>query len=470
MVFSSLEFLYIFLPCCLLLYFAVPGLKAKNYVLTALSLVFYAFGEPVWVALLVFSALTDYVNGRLIGRYRGTWKAKAALVASLVINLGLLCAFKYLNFFFSSLGLLFHTDMPSIALSMPIGISFYTFQTLSYTIDAYRGKTEVQKSFGSFLLFVSLFTQLIAGPILRYSDLAHQLENRRSTLYGAAAGLTRFMFGLGKKVLIANAAGRTADLILTGNLAEITTLDAWLGMLCFTFQIYFDFSGYSDMAIGLGRVFGFQFGENFNYPYVSRSITEFWRRWHISLGSFFRDYVYIPLGGNRRFQLRNILIVWLLTGLWHGASWNFVLWGAYYGVLLSVEKFALKKWRLPGFSAVFATFFFTVLGWVLFYFTDLTRAGAAYAAMFGVGHAFANQTSWTLLLNNAPLLILAFLAATPLPSNIAVQLRRLGLDILSPKRGAVRAAATSIAAAVLLALSTIMLVGDSYNPFLYFRF
>ena len=469
MLFSSIPFLYYFLPLFFAVYFAMPK-KTRNAVLLLASLIFYFYGERGYVLLLVFSSVMDYTVSLLIEKHRGKPAAKAALLVSVIVNLLLLGFFKYSDFLIGSVNALFGLSVPLLHIHLPLGISFYTFQTMSYTIDVYRGDAKPQRNPLDFAAYVTMFPQLVAGPIVRYQTVAGELTGRGHTMEGFAAGATRFLIGLGKKVLIANAAGRTADLILTGNLAQITVLDAWIGMLCFTFQIYFDFSGYSDMAIGLGRVFGFRFGENFNYPYVSRSITEFWRRWHISLGSFFRDYVYIPLGGNRRFQLRNILIVWLLTGLWHGASWNFVLWGAYYGVLLSVEKFALKKWRLPGFSAVFATFFFTVLGWVLFYFTDLTRAGAAYAALFGVGRSFASQTSWTLLLNNAPLLILAFLAATPLPSNIAVHLKRLGLDILSPKRGAVRAAATSIAAAVLLALSTIMLVGDSYNPFLYFRF
>ncbi|MCL2083824.1 MAG: MBOAT family protein [Oscillospiraceae bacterium] len=470
MVFSSLEFLYIFLPCCLMLYFAMPGLKAKNHMLTVLSLLFYAWGEPVWVCLLVFSAFTDYVCGRMAGKYRGAWGAKAALIASIVINLGLLCTFKYMNFFLENIGLLLRTGMPSVGLTMPIGISFYTFQTLSYTIDVYRGKVPVQRSFASFLLFVSLFPQLIAGPILRYSEIAEQIENRRCTFGGMASGLARFMAGLGKKVLIANFAGRTADLILGGDLYAMTALDAWIGMLCFTFQIYFDFSGYSDMAIGLGRIFGFRYGENFRYPYISRSITEFWRRWHISLGSFFRDYVYIPMGGNRRLHVRNILAVWLLTGLWHGASWNFVLWGLYYGVLLVIEKFALKGRRVPAAPALLVTFFLTVMGWVLFYFTDLTRAGATYMAMFGIGHDAVSRTALVRLMNNLPLLALAAVAATPLPAGMAGYLRGLGLNISPPRAGAVRAGLTAAAAAALLGLSTVALVGDSYNPFLYFRF
>ncbi|GHV31773.1 alginate regulatory protein [Clostridia bacterium] len=463
MLFASLPFLYIFLPACLLLYFVTPTLKAKNVVLTMLSLIFYAFGEPMWVLLLAVSSLVDYVNGIIIVKNRGTWIPKAALVASLVINIGLLASFKYLNFLFGTLGLLLNTEMPVSSLVMPIGISFYTFQTLSYTIDVYRGKAEMQKSFMTFLLFVSLFPQLIAGPILRYTDLAQQLEHRRHTINGTAEGLTRFLFGLGKKTLIANFAGQTADTILRGDLGEASALAVWLGVLCYAFQIYFDFSGYSDMAIGLGKIFGFQMKENFKYPYVSRSITDFWRRWHISLGQFFRDYVYIPLGGNRKYQLRNILVVWLLTGLWHGASWNFVLWGLYYGILLIIEKYVVRK-VFPKLHTRIAmmpvTFFFTLLGWVLFYFTDVSNAFEAYKAMFGIGHAWSGEAAVIHLKNNIPLIIIALIGGTPIPKTLSFAF----------KGRPAKAVLTAAAGLALLILSTVALAGDSYNPFLYFRF
>ncbi|GHU87013.1 alginate regulatory protein [Clostridia bacterium] len=463
MIFAGLPFLYIFLPACLLLYFMMPTLKSKNVMLTALSLIFYAFGEPVWVLLLVVSSLVDYVNGIIISQNRGTKLPKIALIASLVINIGLLASFKYLNLLFGTLGWLLHTDMPVSPLVLPIGISFYTFQTLSYTIDVYRGKAEVQKSFPTFLLFVSLFPQLIAGPILRYTDVERQLENRRHTINGAAEGFTRFLFGLGKKTLIANFAGQTADTILRGDLAGAGSLAVWVGILCYAFQIYFDFSGYSDMAIGLGKIFGFNMKENFDYPYISRSITEFWRRWHMSLGQFFRDYVYIPLGGNRKYQLRNILVVWFLTGLWHGASWNFVLWGLYYGVLLSIEKFVIRK-AFPklhkSITMVPVTFFFTLLGWVLFYFTDISQGLEAYKAMFGIGHAWAGETALIYLKNNIPLLIIAFVGASPIPKALSFAFNG------KPSR-AVLAAVIGV---LILGVSTVALAGDSYNPFLYFRF
>ncbi|MDR0671002.1 MAG: MBOAT family protein [Oscillospiraceae bacterium] len=467
MVFSSLVFLYIFFPLCALAYVAAPKQTGKNIVLCLSSLVFYAWGEPLWVILLVFSALVDYVNSQIIDAHRGRWQAKAALMASLVINLGLLFTFKYLDFFLGVFGWVARVEAPAVGLTLPIGISFYTFQTMSYTIDVYRGRVKVQHSFVRFLLFVSLFPQLIAGPIVRYGEIAEQIDERTATPSDMAAGLTRFMTGLGKKVLIANFAGATAENILTADLAGLSCVEAWVGLLCFTFQIYFDFSGYSDMAIGLGRFFGFRYGENFRHPYIARSVTEFWRRWHISLGTFFRDYVYIPLGGNRRRQVRNILIVWFLTGLWHGASWNFVLWGLYFGALLLLEKYCLQGvLRKLKWGAAVYTFLLVVLGWVLFYFTDLSRALAFVKVLFGGGVLF-DARARILLLNNLPLLALCAVASTPLGVWAADQTRariRAGLP---------RAAGVAIflaCHAALLFLCTAALVGASYNPFLYFRF
>ena len=474
MVFSSLIFLCGFLPLCLALYFLAPNLKIKNIVLLISSLLFYAWGEPVWVVLLLFSAVVDYINGRLIHHYRGRWQAKAALGASLVINLGLLATFKYMDFFLSNMGLLLGVPLPVTGLALPIGISFYTFQTLSYSIDMYRGKVEVQRSFARFLLFVSLFPQLIAGPILRYADIGPQLDNRRTTLPGFAYGITRFMCGLGKKVLLANYAGQTATAILSGNLSQLPAAEAWLGILMYAFQIYFDFSGYSDMAIGLGRIFGFSYGENFNLPYISRSITEFWRRWHISLGSFFRDYVYIPLGGNRRLQARNLLIVWFLTGLWHGASWNFVLWGLYFCAILVVEKYLLKRIlsRIPAFFSWLYAFFFILMGWVLFYFTDLTSVAAMYAALFGGSGVFFTENTRILLTNNLPLLLLCAIGSSPLPRKLKdLILGGPPEDFLrSPLRRRIYGFSSLTYNSLILLLSLGSLVGSGYNPFLYFRF
>ncbi|MDR0382302.1 MAG: MBOAT family protein [Oscillospiraceae bacterium] len=467
MVFSSLIFLYVFFPLCILIYLAVPGQKAKNIVLCLSSLVFYAWGEPLWVVLLIFSALVDYVNSKIIDAHRGLWQAKAALAASVVINLGLLVTFKYLDFFLGVFGWVARVEAPVVGLTLPIGISFYTFQTMSYTIDVYRGDVKVQNNFMNFLLFVSLFPQLIAGPIVRYSEIAEQIDGRTSVMSDMAAGLTRFMTGLGKKVLIANFAGATAENILTADLARLSCVEAWVGILCFSFQIYFDFSGYSDMAIGLGRFFGFRYGENFRHPYIARSITEFWRRWHISLGTFFRDYVYIPLGGNRRRQTRNILIVWFLTGLWHGASWNFVLWGLYFGALLLLEKHCLGGvLRKLKWGAAAYTFPLVVLGWVLFYFTDLSRALTFVGVLFGGGVPF-DARARILLLNNLPLLGLCVVASTPLGAWAAGKARAYAKAGLPRALGA---AAFLTYHAALLLLCTASLVGASYNPFLYFRF
>ena len=341
MVFSSLMFMCIFLPIVLIAYNLSKNLTYKNTVLIIASLFFYAWGEPIWVVLLIFSAFVDYINGRIIDKYYARAGATIALVSSLVINLGLLAMFKYSGFFIENINTFLHTSISNPNFKLPIGISFYTFQTLSYTIDMYRGKTRVQKSFLGFLAYVSMFPQLVAGPIVRYSTVASELNSRRVTADDFAYGVKRFTAGMCKKVMLANSSGAVASMVLDST--RLTVASSWLGIIMYTFQIYFDFSGYSDMAIGLGRMLGFHFGENFEYPYISRSITEFWRRWHISLSTFFRDYVYIPLGGNRYHAIRNIFIVWLLTGLWHGASWNFIFWGLFYGVLLFIEKHCLKR-------------------------------------------------------------------------------------------------------------------------------
>jgi alginate O-acetyltransferase complex protein AlgI len=462
MVFSSLLFLYVFFPLSILIYMLCPGLKAKNVVLMVLSMIFYAWGEPVWVVLLVFSALMDYTMGRIIDKYRGRWQAKAGISASVTINLALLCTFKYLDFFLGSAGLLIGTKMPALGLTLPIGISFYTFQTLSYTIDIYQNKVKVQKSLINFMLFVSLFPQLIAGPILRYADIGPQLDDRKSTLEKASRGIVRFACGLGKKVLIANVAGRLAGQLLDGQLAGLPMLDGLFGILMYAFQIYFDFSGYSDMAIGLGSIFGFDYSENFRYPYMSRSITEFWRRWHISLSSFFRDYVYIPLGGNRKHQILNLFIVWGLTGLWHGAGWNFVLWGLYYFVFLVAEKFLIN--RLPEkprlIIGAFYTFPAVVFGWVLFYFVDFSRMIEFFKVLFGGnGAGLAGGNTLTLWGENLPLLLICILSSLNIGAKFAKWL---------PKPAQMPLACTY--AVVLLLVCTQALVGQTYNPFLYFRF
>ncbi|MDR3288855.1 MAG: MBOAT family protein [Peptococcaceae bacterium] len=450
----------------------MPGLRSKNFVLLVLSLIFYAWGEPVWVILLILVAAANYLNGLFLHRYRGAWQAKASLAVTIVFNLGLLGSFKYLSFLLETLGFLISTPLPAVQIALPIGISFYVFQALSYSLDLYHEKTEVQTSFLNFLLFVSLFPQLIAGPILRYSDIAQQLSKRKSTWSGISYGLSRFLCGLGKKVLIANYAGQTASFLLNGQLQNLNLVSAWLGLLMFAFQIYFDFSGYSDMAIGLGRIFGFSYGENFRFPYTAKSITEFWRTWHISLGTFFRDYLYIPLGGNRRFQFRNILIVWFLTGLWHGASWNFVLWGLYFGLILILEKYFLLTVlaKIPRFFSWCYAFFLILIGWVFFYFTDIALAGAMFKALFALnGAPVIDFEISTVLLNNAPLLLICAVACTPLPQKISHLFVRISALNAYPETG-FSGFSMIVYNLAMLGLSTIALVGASYNPFLYFRF
>jgi alginate O-acetyltransferase complex protein AlgI len=471
-VFASLPFLYAFLPLCVAFYFIVPGRRAKNITLTIFSLLFYAWGEPIYWVLLVISSLQDYICGRVIGARAGKPAAKAALVVSLVGNLGLLFTFKYLDFALRNLGLLIGQPMPVLGLVMPIGISFYTFQTLSYTIDVYKGKIQVQRDFLTFLMYVSSFPQLIAGPIVRYAEVSDQLAARRETLRGTAEGAARFFVGLSKKVLIANYAGRTATLFLADP-GIISVGEAWIGILFFAFQIYFDFSGYSDMAIGMGKVFGFTFPENFRYPYCALSITECWRRWHMTLSRFFRDYVYIPLGGNRRLQARNILITWFLTGLWHGASWNFVLWGLYYAALLIVEKYllasVLQRWK--PLAAIYRLAGI-LIGWGLFYFTDFGEMLSFFQAMFFARPLWREGVGYQLV-NNIPLLLLCCAASTPLAAHLGRKLR----EAADPEDGtttrkahALYGVALTTLCVLALVLCTASLVTMDYNPFIYFRF
>lgn len=471
MVFSSLVFLFLFLPICLIAYFLSPTLKIKNLVLLAFSIFFYAWGEPIWVFLLIFSGTVDFVIAKIIDKNRDNWKSKFALIASLTINLGLLGFFKYGNFIVENINALFNMQIPLSSMTLPIGISFYTFQTLSYSIDVYRNEVKVQKSFSNFQLFVALFPQLIAGPILRYSELEAQLNDRTSTLEKTSQGISRFLIGLGKKVLIANYVGEIATTILDGGLVGLPVIDAWFVVLMFTFQIYFDFSGYSDMAIGLGKIFGFEYGENFNYPYISKSITEFWRHWHISLGSFFRDYVYIPLGGNRSHQFRNIVVVWFLTGLWHGASWNFVLWGMYFAVLLILEKYIFKgiMSKLPKALSWSYTFILVMIGWVLFYYTDLTKCFALLKIMFGLaGHELYNANTIYTVSSRYLIMIISALASTPIVSFIKKNLETIGNEL--PHFQTIRMTFVAMVNLVIIFLCTTSLIGQSFNPFLYFRF
>lgn len=467
MVFSSLSFLFLFLPAVLLIYFAVPR-QGKNTVLFLFSLLFYAWGEPIYVLLMIFSTVLDYTCGRLVEKFRGTNKQKIGLIISVVVNLGLLCFFKYSDFLIGTINGIFGCGIPLLNLPLPIGISFYTFQTMSYTIDVYRSEAKVQKNIISFGAYVALFPQLIAGPIVRYRDIAEQLDGRTHSTDNFGEGVKRFVTGLGKKVLLANNVGLLWSTISGINAAQLTTVAAWLGIVAFAFQIYFDFSGYSDMAIGLGKILGFDFCENFNYPYISKSVTEFWRRWHISLGTWFRDYIYIPLGGNRKGlpkQIRNIAVVWLLTGFWHGASWNYVLWGVFYGVLLVCEKLFLLKWldKVPAFVGHIYTGFAVLLGWVLFAFEDMGSGVEYLKAMFGGGAGFVNGNTMYQLLSYFPLVILCGAASTPLAKSV------YGKISAKAHEGAL-ITADIVRVAGICVLSVAFLISGSYNPFLYFRF
>ena len=473
MVFSSLIFLFLFLPACLLLYFCFRSLLAKNIILVIFSLVFYAWGEPFYVLLLVGSAVFNYAMGIALGNASNPGKRKGLLVLSVAVNLAALGVFKYAGLLVDTFNQLTGLGLPVPAISLPIGISFYTFQAMSYVIDVYREDVKVQRSFLKFLMYISMFPQLIAGPIVRYADIEAQMEDRKTTQEDLFYGLIRFATGLGKKILIADHAFGVCSQLLDGSLLNATTVGVWLGVIMFTFQIYFDFSGYSDMAIGLGRIFGFRFNENFNLPYMSVSITDFWRRWHISLSSFFRDYVYIPLGGNRKHQLLNMLVVWSLTGLWHGASWNFLLWGLYFFLLLAVEKPLLKKLKkLPKLLRRTGTMFLVIIGWTIFYFTDFTRLGQAFATMFGFsGAGFFNTATRIMLVNNIPLLLLCILGATPVPRILgqAFGLLCADKDPESPKKK-IYVIVTYAFCVSLLVLSTISLVGSGFSAFLYYRF
>jgi alginate O-acetyltransferase complex protein AlgI len=472
LVFSSLFFLCVFLPLNLALYYVIKNRTYRNWLLIITSLIFYAWGEPVWITLLVFSTLFDYYNALVAGRNRGNWKSKAAVVVSVTGNLLLLGFFKYSGFIVENLNGLLGTDLQITAFGLPIGISFYTFQTISYVVDVYRGEIEAQQSFSKLLLFVSLFHQLVAGPIVRYQDIAGEIEHRVETLEQFNYGVSRFIMGLGKKVLIANTAGKICESFLGTDYSRLPVTGAWLGIFLFALQIYFDFSGYSDMAIGLGKMFGFTYKENFNYPYISRSATEFWRRWHISLGSFFRDYVYIPLGGNRRHYIRNLFVVWSLTGLWHGASWNFVVWGLYYFALIFIEKiFLLRVFeKLPAIVSRLYLWMAVLVGWVFFYHLDLGQALEFLGIMFGVkASAFSGPEVAIHFLNNAVFLLIAAVGCTPVMQYLGD--RAKGLRTGEPGRiGAAAKVLPPLANMAVLILSIIFLVGQSYNPFLYFRF
>ena len=473
MVFSSLLFLFRFLPVVLLIYYVVPH-RWRNLVLFLSSLIFYAWGEPVYIILMMVSVLVSYTGGILIERFRqegNNRKAKAAMVVCVAVSLALLAFFKYADFAVKTVNSLLDAGIGMLQLALPIGISFYTFQTISYMVDVYRGEAAAQKNLISYAAYVAMFPQLIAGPIVQYKTIDAQLRTRRETVEQVADGIRRFMVGLGKKVLLANNIGGLWETIGAVDPMELPVLTAWMGLAAYTLQIYLDFSAYSDMAIGLGHMFGFRFLENFNYPYISKSITEFWHRWHISLSTWFREYVYIPLGGNRTGlwrHIRNILVVWLLTGIWHGASWNFVFWGLYYGILLLAEKFIFGRYltKLPALFQHIYCMFFVMIGWNLFAFDDMGNGIKFLKSLFGFyGQTFLNEDTVYLLYNHMVLLILCILGSTRLPKKAGKWIeKRL------ENRVVLQSATQNMFYAVVFLLSVAWLVDATFNPFLYFRF
>lgn len=475
MIFSSIVFLCIFFPAVIILYY-VCSVKLRNLFLLLASLLFYAWGEPKYILIMLFSTVFDYCNGRLLelckSRCKSTICSRIVLAVSVAGNLGILCFFKYTDFIISSANALFQSEVPLLELALPIGISFYTFQTMSYTIDVYRDKVPAQHNIISFGMYVCMFPQLIAGPIVRYSDVQQEIDLRKNSFSMCASGMQRFLLGLGKKVLLANQIGALWDEISGLGRPDLSTALAWLGAVSFTFQIYFDFSGYSDMAIGLGEMFGFHFPENFHYPYESKSITEFWRRWHMTLSSWFREYVYIPLGGNRKSMLRqifNLFIVWFLTGLWHGAGWNFILWGLYFFVLLLFEKIFLLKILnlLPSFVQHFYALLWIILGWVIFACDDLIRLKEYLKMMAGIGVPTVNRLALYEWSTHLVFLLILAAASTQLPKKYTKQL----LQKLSAYIGETAVFwMKSVWCIIVMILSITMLVSGSYNPFLYFRF
>lgn len=464
MVFSSLVFMFAYLLITLLAYYLVPR-QGRNIFLFIVNLIFYGWGEPRLVLLMVFNIFFNYIGGWLVDKYRADAKKKKLfLILTCVLDIGILAVFKYTGMITETLNMLPFLNIPELQISLPIGISFYTFQTMSYVIDVYRDDAPVSKNFINFGTYVALFPQLIAGPIVRYRDIAEQLVNRRETLEMFTKGVKLFMVGLAKKVIIANTMGTlTTNIFATTD--ENGVVGTWVGMIAYTFQIYFDFSGYSDMACGLGNMMGFEFLKNFNYPYIAKSITDFWRRWHISLSTWFKEYVYIPLGGNRKGvkrQILNLLIVWGLTGLWHGAAYNFVLWGLYYGLLLILEKFVLKKFldRLPSFVQHIYTLFIIIIGWGLFYFTDVGQLGEFMVDLFNFGNGICGDQAFNLIMSNLPMLIIAAVASTPLATMLYTRFEHRRFMWIPE----------TLYCMGVLAVSTASLVNQSYNPFLYFRF
>lgn len=463
MLFTSISFLYYFLPIVIILYFIVPK-KFKNFILFLSSIFFYFCGEPIYTFLMIGEIFIAYVGARYLEKYR----KKSILVSLLAIHIGALGLFKYSDFTINNINQIFGSKIPLLKLALPIGISFYTFQIISYVVDVYRGKVKAQKSFLKLATYVSLFPQLIAGPIVRYETIEKELDSRTSNFENFAYGVRRFVIGLGKKVLIANMLGELCDVFSTTN--EKSILFYWIFAISYSLQIYFDFSAYSDMAIGLGRMFGFHFLENFNYPYISKSITEFWRRWHMSLSSWFRDYVYIPLGGNRKetiILVRNIFIVWALTGIWHGANWTFVIWGLMFGIMLIIEKLFLTKHleKMPSILQRIYVLFTVMISFIIFNANSIVEAWNNIIGLFGAnGESLINASTVYYLKSYLVVLVIAIIGSTPLLKNIIEKLKTKTnankiINLLEP-----------IAMASILIIVTAYLVDNSYNPFLYFRF
>ncbi len=484
MLFSSATFLFLFLPVILLLYYVMPktrgfqvggiqigGHTLRNFVLLFFSLIFYGWGEPRYIKLMLASILVGYVTGFMVkDRRRRPGLSKAGLLVALIYNIGVLAVFKYTDFFIGNINSWFGMEAPLLKLALPLGISFYSFQMMSYTIDVYRGDARLQTNIISLAAYLTLFPQLIAGPIVRYQTVADQIDERQENFDAFSQGASRFVAGLGKKILLANTIGELFHTLSALPPEENSVILAWLSSFAFSFQIYFDFSGYSDMAIGLGKMFGFSFLENFNYPYISKSITEFWRRWHISLSSWFRDYVYIPLGGSRAGSfktVRNIFIVWFLTGFWHGAAWNFIIWGLYFFVLLMIEKFFLAKRlkSLPSWVQHIYTLFFVNLSWVIFSYESLPQLKAALLNMFGFnGLPVYNSMSGYYMLAYMLVFLVLVLASTPYPKQLYMKW------VSGNQRETAAALLQAFMAFTVLLLSTACLASDSFNPFLYFRF
>ena len=476
MVFSSLTFLFAFLPIVFIIYYAVPQ-KAKNVVILVSGLLFYAWGEPIYVLAMILSTFIDYTAGRIIDKYDDKPKIRTiCLIVSLVMNIGLLGTFKYLGFLINSVNGWFGLSIPNPNLPLPIGISFFTFQSMSYTIDLYRRNIKVQKSAVNFIAFVTLFPQIVAGPIVRYEDVQNELDNRSITEKMLGDGISRFITGLGKKVLIANNIGMLWTQVKGMDYGELSAVTAWLGILAFTFQIYFDFSGYSDMAIGLGKMMGFNFPENFNYPYMSHSISEFWRRWHITLGAWFKSYIYIPLGGNRKGLPRtivNLLIVWAITGIWHGASWNFMLWGVYFGVLIILERLFMGKVleKIPSFFSWLYTFVLVVFGWVMFEAVDtsIVNVGEMFGqvfsyigAMFGANGMVMDNTASFAIVNYGVMFAICILGSSDMLKNAADYIRKKAPEWIQY--------GFPFAQTAVMLASVAYITTSSYNPFLYFNF